>query len=232
MAELFQSLSHAIEGSWPLALSGAFVWGVLSIVLSPCHLSSIPLIVGFIGGQGRIPTRRAALLATLFSLGMLLTIAVLGVATAGAGRILGDLGRTGNWLLAGIFLIVGLHLLGVIPFPGGGISSVGIKRRGPLAAFLLGFIFGIALGPCTFAFIAPMLAVAFRAGGEDMFFASLLLLSYGIGHTLLIALAGTFTEVVQRTLNWNEGSRGLDLLRKVCGLLVVFGGLYLLWTSR
>ncbi len=232
MAELFQSLAQAVEGSWPLALSSAFLWGVLSIVLSPCHLASIPLIVGFIGGQGRITTRRAALLATLFSLGMLATIAVLGVVTAIAGRMLGDLGQAGNWILAAIFLVVGLHLLGVIPFPGGGVSSVGMRRRGPLAAFLLGFVFGIALGPCTFAFIAPMLAVAFHEGSRDLVFASLLLLFYGIGHTLLIALAGTFTEVVQRALDWNEGSRGLDLLRKVCGVLVIAGGLYLLWISR
>ncbi len=232
MAELFQSLAQAIEGSWPIALSSAFLWGVLSIVLSPCHLASIPLIVGFIGGQGRIRTRRAALLSTLFSLGILATIAALGLATAAAGRMLGDLGRGGNWLLAGIFLVVGLHLLGVIPLPGGGISSVGMRRRGPLAAFVLGLVFGIALGPCTFAYMAPMLAVAFRAGSSDLLFGSMLLLFYGIGHTLLIALAGTFTEVVQRALDWNEGSRGLDLLRKLCGVLVIAGGLYLLWISR
>jgi cytochrome c-type biogenesis protein len=221
-----------MQSSWPLALSSAFIWGVLSIVLSPCHLASIPLIVGFIGGQGKVSTRRAALLATLFSLGVLVTIAVLGIATASAGRMLGELGPVGNWVVAAIFLVVGLHLLGVIPLPGGGIASVGMRRKGGLAAFLLGLIFGIALGPCTFAYMAPMLAVVFRAGNADLLFGSLLLLFYGLGHTLLIAFAGTFTEIVQRALNWNEGSRGLDLLRKFCGILVILAGLYLLRISR
>ncbi len=232
MAELFQSLTQAVQGSWLLALSSAFIWGVLSIVLSPCHLASIPLIVGFVGGQGNIRTRRAALLATLFSLGILVTIAALGIATAAAGRMLGDLGRIGNWIVAAIFLVVGLHLLGVIPLPGVSVANVGLRRKGAGAAFLLGLIFGIALGPCTFAYMAPMLAVAFRAGTADLLFGSLLLLFYGLGHTLLIALAGTFTEIVQRALNWNEGSRGLDLLRKVCGVLVILAGLYLLYISR
>jgi len=232
VAELFQSLTQAVQGSWLLALSSAFIWGVLSIVLSPCHLASIPLIVGFVGGQGNIRTRRAALLATLFSLGILVTIAALGIATAAAGRMLGDLGRIGNWIVAAIFLVVGLHLLGVIPLPGVSVANVGLRRKGAGAAFLLGLIFGIALGPCTFAYMAPMLAVAFRAGTADLLFGSLLLLFYGLGHTLLIALAGTFTEIVQRALNWNEGSRGLDLLRKVCGVLVILAGLYLLYISR
>jgi len=40
-----------------------------------------------------------------------------------------------------------------------------MQRKGLLAAFLLGLVFGIALGPCTFAYMAPMLAVAFRSGG-------------------------------------------------------------------
>lgn len=231
MPDFFQALGQAVQGSWPLALASAFLWGVLSILLSPCHLSSIPLIVGFIGGQGEIRTRRAALLATLFSLGILATIALIGLITAGAGRMMGDLGRTGNWIVAAVFLLVGLHLLGVIPLPGGGISGVGMRRKGALAAFILGLVFGIALGPCTFAYLAPMLAVVFKTGTGNMLFGILLLILYGIGHTSVIALAGSSTERVQRYLKWNEKSRGMDIVRKVCGVLVILGGLYLLRIS-
>ena len=59
MEDLFTSLNHAVEGTPALALSAAVAWGILSIVLSPCHLASIPLIVGFISGQGRMSTARA-----------------------------------------------------------------------------------------------------------------------------------------------------------------------------
>jgi len=49
MEKLFITLTHAVEGTAAIALAAAFIWGILSILLSPCHLSSIPLIVGFIG---------------------------------------------------------------------------------------------------------------------------------------------------------------------------------------
>jgi cytochrome c-type biogenesis protein len=228
MSELMEVLARAIGGSWPLALGSAFVWGVLSILLSPCHLASIPLIVGFIGGQGRITTRRAALLAALFSAGILVTIAAIGLVTALAGRMLGDVGRYGYWLVSLVFFLVGLHLLDVIPMPGSGPGDVGLKRKGGLAAFILGLVFGIALGPCTFAFMAPMVAVAFAVGTNDQAFGAVLLLAYGIGHSAVITLAGTFTELVQRYLNWNERSRGLIWLRRACGALIILAGLYLL----
>ena len=231
MSEFFTTLTQAVQGAWPLALGAAFLWGVLSIVLSPCHLASIPLVIAFISGQGRTNTRRAAGLSSMFSLGILITIATIGVATAALGRMLGDIGGFGNVLVAIVFLLVGLHLLDVIPLPGGAVR-VGMKRRGALGAFLLGLIFGIALGPCTFAYLAPMLAVTLSAGAVSLLFGSLLLLAYGLGHTAVIVLAGSFTGMVQRALDWNERSAALTILRRVCGLLVILAGLYLLYLVR
>ncbi len=118
--DLFTTLSHAVEGAPAIALGAAAVWGVLSIVLSPCHLASLPLIVGFISGQGRVSTGRAVGTATLFAVGILITIGVIGVITAAAGRMLGDVGRWGNYFVAAIFFVVGLYLLGVVPMPGPG----------------------------------------------------------------------------------------------------------------
>ena len=231
MEEVFTSLTHAVEGAPLVALGAAFVWGILSIVLSPCHLASIPLIVGFIDEQGRISTKRAFWISTLFSLGILVTIALVGIATALAGRMMGDIGRYGNYAIALIFFVIGLHLLGVIPMPGSGPGQVKMKRRGPLAAFILGLLFGIALGPCTFAYMAPMLAIVFKAGSEQPVYAGSLLLLYGIGHCAVIVLAGTFTEVVQRYLNWSEKSKGSLILKKTCGILVLLGGLYMVYTA-
>src|SRR5512138_3064828 len=162
MEQLFTTLSHAVEGTPLIALSAAVVWGLLSIILSPCHLASIPLIVGFISGQGRVSTARASGIATLFAVGILVTIAAIGALTAAAGRMMGDVGRWGNYLVALIFFLVGLHLVGVIPMPWSGPGQVGMKRKGVLAALVLGLVFGIALGPCTFAYMAPMLGVTFK----------------------------------------------------------------------
>lgn len=231
MQELFTTLTRAVEGTPLVAVAAALLWGVLSILLSPCHLASIPLIVGFIDVQGRISTRRAFLISTVFAGGILITIALVGAITAAAGRMLGDLGPYANYFVAGIFFLVGLHLLEVIPVPWSGPGHVGMKRKGMLAALLLGLIFGIALGPCTFAYMAPILAVTFKLGATRLPYGVLLLLTYGVGHCSVIVLAGTSTEVVQRYLNWNERSRGAVILKKVCGALVLAGGVYLIYTT-
>jgi cytochrome c-type biogenesis protein len=232
MEQLFASLSHAVEGTPAVALSAALAWGILSILLSPCHLASIPLIVGFIDEQGHLSTQRAFFISVLFSVGILITIGIVGALTALAGRIMGDVGWFGSYLVAAIFFIVGLHLLEVIPMPWSGPGRVGMKKKGALAAFVLGLVFGLALGPCTFAFMAPMLGITFKMASANLLYGVFLLLFYGVGHCSVIVLAGTSTELVQRYLNWNERSHGAVLLKKVCGVLVLAGGLYLLYVAR
>src|SRR5512136_231555 len=224
MEQLFTNLSHAVEGAPLVALGAAVVWGILSIILSPCHLASIPLIVGFISGQGRVSPGRASGIATLFAVGILITIAAIGAITAAAGRMMGDVGRWGNYFVAAIFFVVGLYLLGVIPMPWSGPGQVGMKRKGLLAALVLGLVFGVALGPCTFAYMAPMLAIAFKLAATSFLYGMLLLLAYGLGHCGVIVFAGTSTSVVQKYLDWNEKSKGAVILKKVCGVLVIAGG--------
>ena len=231
MDELFTTLTRAVEGTPLVAIAASFVWGILSILLSPCHLASIPLIVGFIDGQGRISTRRAFLISTLFAVGILSTIGAIGGITAAVGRMLGDVGAVGNYLVAVIFFAVGLYLLDVIPMPWSAPGQVGMKRRGLWAAFILGLVFGIALGPCTFAYMAPMLGVTFKLAATDLRYGILLLTVYGIGHCSVIVLAGTCTEVVQRYMNWNEKSRGAIIVKRVCGVLVLLGGVYLIYAA-
>ncbi len=231
MEQLFTNLSRAIEGTPSLALGAAVVWGVLSIVLSPCHLASIPLIVGFISEQGQVTTRRAFWTSTLFALGILITIAAIGALTAAAGRMLGDVGRYGNYFVALIFFVVGLHLLGVIPLPWSGPGQVGMKRKGLLAALVLGLVFGIALGPCTFAYMAPMLGVTFKLASTNLLYGVLLLLAYGLGHCAVIVAAGTSTKLVQRFLNWNDQSKSVAAVKVVCGILVLLGGVWLIYSA-
>jgi cytochrome c-type biogenesis protein len=229
--EILSTLTHAVQGAPAVALGAAFIWGILSIILSPCHLASIPLIVGFIDEQDVKSAGRAFTLSLLFSVGILITIALIGVVTAMAGRMMGDVGRWGNWFVAGIFFVVGLHLLDVIPLNLNGAGRVGMKQKGLLASFILGLIFGVALGPCTFAYMAPMLAVTFKVAADQFAYGVLLLAVYGIGHCSVIVLAGTSTELVEKALNWNKESKGAVVLKRICGALVILGGLWLLYTA-
>jgi cytochrome c-type biogenesis protein len=229
--KLFIALTDAVSGTPAFAIGASFLWGVLSMVLSPCHLSSIPLIVGFIDEQGDISTKSAFSIALLFSTGLMVSIAVVGLITALAGRMMGDVGRYGNYFVAGVFFIVGLHLFDVIPIPWSGPGQIGIKRKGIFASFILGLIFGIALGPCTFAYMAPMLSITFQLAGTQVWYGIILLLSYAVGHCSVIVAAGTFTEIVQQYLNWNERSRGPIIIKKICGILVIICGFYMIFTT-
>ena len=231
VAEIFTFVTQAFTKSALLALFAAFIWGILSILLSPCHLLSIPLIVGFMNNYEKVSTKQAFYISFLFSVGILITIAVVGVITALSGRIAGDIGKTGNYIVAGIFVVIGLYIMELIKIPFFTMHHSYINRfkKGLFAAFILGIIFGIALGPCTFAYLAPMLAIIFNVSTTKLLFGILLLFVYAIGHCSVIVFAGTFTEVVRKYLNWNEKSKGTLIVKRICGALIVLSGVYILY---
>ena len=231
MDAIFTWLSDAMTGAPWLAVVAAAGWGVASLVLSPCHLASIPLIVGFIAERKDTTPRQAFGYALLFALGILISIAAVGGLTAAAGRMLGDVGPWANYAVAVVLLLVGLHLLNILPLPWE--RGLSLPRfQGRAAALLLGLIFGVALGPCTFAYLAPVLGVIFGVARTQPGFAVLLLLAYGVGHCVLIVAAGVSAEKVQQVLDWNGSSGGAKWLRRTCGLLVLGGAGWLIWTAR
>jgi cytochrome c-type biogenesis protein len=235
LESLFTTLYEAMMGAAWIAVLASLGWGVLSILLSPCHLSSIPLIVGFISSQGKMTVGRTFNISLVFSLGILLTIALIGFITASLGRLMGDIGGVGNYLVAGIFFLVGLYLLDIItldlPFLQASWNNAGLKQtktRGLLAALILGLLFGLALGPCTFAYMAPVLGIVFQTAQTDYIFSIILLAAFGIGHCSVIVGAGTLTGKVQKYLNWSEESKAILWIKRICGVLVILGGFYLL----
>lgn len=232
MGDLLTAFGQAFETSAALALPAAFLWGVLSVVLSPCHLSGIPLVVAYMSGGEVLPTgRRAVLLSATFSLGILTSIAVIGVATVAAGRMAGDVGPWVTYALAAVFFAVGLNLLGFLPLPSWSSPPSATSRRGPGGALILGLVYGAALGPCTFAFMAPLLGFAFRAGADQAAYGVLLVLFYGLGHSGAVVAAGTSAQNVQRWLSWKAGARGAALVKGGAGLAVIAGGIYFLYTA-
>ena len=54
----------------------------------------------------------------------------------------------------------------------------------------------------------------------------------GIGHCLVIAAAGTSAAWTQRVLDWNASSPTGIIVKRVCGVLVILSGFYLLYTAR
>ncbi len=227
MDSLLTTLTEALYGSLGLALAASFAWGIASILVSPCHLSSIPLIVGFLTAKSEKRTSRGFLLAFVFALGILLTIALIGLVTAGLGRMLGDVGTYGKYAVAVIFFIVGLYLMDVIRLPETGVHLRPLKSgSAPLSAFVLGLVFGIALGPCTFAFLAPVLGIVFQMSSTNVIGAGSLLLAFGLGHCSVIVAAGGLMARVQSYLDWTNRSHTALWIKRSSGLLVVAGGVY------
>lgn len=71
----------------------------------------------------------------------------------------------------------------------------------------------------------PLLGVAFRNAGSQPGATVGLIGAYAVGHTAVIVLAGTFANLVQRWLDWNERSSGTKIVRVVCGVLVILVGI-------
>lgn len=228
--EIFTVLSTALYDNFWIALLASLGWGVLSILLSPCHLSSIPLVVGYISSQGKISLKRTFYISLIFAIGILITIAAIGVITASLGRLMGDVGAIGNYLVAGIFFLVGLYLLDIIKIDWNTAGLRQTKSKGLVAALILGLLFGIALGPCTFAYMAPVLGIVFQTAQTSFTSASMLLLAFGIGHCSVIVGAGTLSKKVQQYLNWSEESKTILWIKRICGVLVILGGVYLILT--
>jgi cytochrome c-type biogenesis protein len=228
---LFTILYEAMTGTVWLAILASFVWGVLSILLSPCHLSSIPLIVGYITSQGKVSIKRTFNISLVFSLGILITIAVIGIITASLGRLMGDVGVYGNYFVAIIFFAVGLYLLDIIKIDWNSFGLKPTKSKGLISALILGLLFGIALGPCTFAYMAPVLGIVFQTAQTNYFLSIAYLLAFGLGHCSVIVGAGMLTGKIQKYLNWSEESKTISWIKRICGLLVIFGGVYLILTT-
>ncbi len=231
MTDTLIFLSNALYSSFVLAIFASLVWGILSIVLSPCHLSSIPLIIGLLNSQKSSGAKYTFKLTLVFSLGIAISIAIIGLVTALAGRIIGDIGFAGNIIFSLIFILVGLFLMDLIPLDWNSFKLSKFNLSGMKQVFMIGVIFGIGLGPCTFAFMAPILGVVFSVSASDIPRAVFMLLAFMVGHCGVIIIAGNAAMKVQKYLNWVDESKVTKYLKRVCGFLVVLGGIYIFYKS-
>jgi len=230
---LLNAIASALVRSSPIAFGAAFLWGIASILLSPCHLGSIPLVVAVLARSPQASRARATAVAVLFSLGNLIVVALIGVVTAALGRILGDLGRWPQVLVGAFLLLFGLHLVGVLPLP-----TISAPTRKPgeryraLQPLVFGMIYGTALGPCSFAFLAPMIGIGIGGGASgSTVFTVILFICYALGHTGVILAAALLTDALQRYLAWTGRSRAPELFRKVSGALIGIVGIIMIVTA-
>ncbi len=197
--------------------------GGLFTSFNPCVVSMLPVLVSYIGSDSSAGKRKGFFLSFSFVTGLAVTFAILGLIAAYLGGIFGQLGFNWYYILAGVAIIMGLYLLEVISFRLPGIGSMPVKARGKGSSFLMGLLFGLAASPCA----TPVLAVivTYAATQGEPLYGSSLLFTYGIGHGLLLIMAGTFTATIRNIGKIRSISRYFNY---IAGSVLIFFGLYLL----
>ena len=221
----FLTVNQWMTGTLFLAGAGCFVWGMISVLFSPCHLASIPLIVAYVGGQDKMTdSRQAGFYAMAFTLGLFITIAVIGIICALIGRMLGDVGNYWQILVGLVLVWVALGMLGVEVCSLSGGRLYRMKVSGMSGAFVLGLAYGVLSGSCTFGFIAPILAII--TVQEKIATGLLFIVLFGIGHCLPIVVAGSSAATVKKLLENSAWNGAGAWFRKIAGVTIALLGIY------
>jgi cytochrome c-type biogenesis protein len=221
----FLTINEWMTGAAALAALGCFLWGIVSVLFSPCHLASIPLMVAYVAGQEKaVNPRQAVGYSAAFTIGLFITIALIGVICAMLGRMLGDVGNYWQILVGAVLIWVALGMLGVESCT---LSSSLLGRfnlKGLPGAFCLGLSYGILSGSCTFGFIAPILAIITVQG--DIASGTVFIVLFAVGHCLPIMLAGSSTAMVRNLLESRAWQGAGSWFRRVAGVVIGCLGLY------
>lgn len=215
------------SGTW-LAAAGCFAWGMISVLFSPCHLASIPLIIAYVGGQEKaVNPKQASLYSIFFTIGLFITIAGIGIICALLGRMLGDIGNYWQILIGVILIWVALGMLGVESCSMSGSLLYRLNFRGVIGAFLLGLAYGALSGSCTFGFIAPILAII--TVQKKIITGIIFIILFAIGHCLPIVVAGSSTAAVRKLMENNAWQGVGNWFRKGAGILIcLLGGYFII----
>jgi cytochrome c-type biogenesis protein len=225
METFFVTINEWMTGTMAFAILGSFLWGMVSVIFSPCHLASIPLMVAYVAGQEKaVDPKQAVGYSAAFSIGLFITIAAIGVACALLGRMLGDVGNYWQVLVGAILIWVALGMLGVEACSFSGSFLARFTMKGVLGALVLGLSYGFLSGSCTFGFIAPILAIITIQG--EIATGIVMILLFATGHCLPIMAAGSSTALVRKLLESSAWQGAGSWFRRGAGALIGCLGLY------
>ena len=221
----FLTVNEWIAGGTAVAALGCFMWGMISVLFSPCHLASIPLIVAYVGGQQKVlKPKEAAYYSVSFTVGLFITIALIGIICALLGRMLGDVGSYWQILIGLVLVWVALGMFGFEKYSMSGSLLYRLNLKGFFGAFILGLAYGVLSGSCTFGFIAPILAII--TVQQKVATGILFILLFAIGHCLPIVVAGSSTAAVKRVLENSVWQGAGNWFRKGAGVVIGILGIY------
>lgn len=226
MTAILESLSEFITKSCWLAPLLALLAGVLTS-FTPCSLSSIPLVIGYVGGVGQRDTKRAFWLSVTFAAGAAVTFTALGVIASLAGKLIGTSASWWYIILGALMILMALQTWGIFEI----IPSIYLisknTRKGFVGAFIAGILGGIFSSPYSTPVLIALLAIV--AGKGSILWGILLLLLYSIGHGILAIVAGTSIGFVQKLSSSEKYGKASTVLKIAMGALILLIGFYMFY---
>ena len=226
MTGLLDGLAKMIEQSGYIAPLLALVAGALTS-FTPCSLSSIPLVVGYVGGAGQGDTRRALRLSLFFALGSAVTFTALGVIASIAGRLIGTSASWWYIVLGVLMVLMSLQTWGIFEVIPSSYLLAKNTKRGYAGALIAGILGGVFSSPCSTPVLIALLTIV--AGKGSILWGIVLLLMYSIGHGILAIVAATSISFVQKLSASEKYGRVSNVLKAVMGLLILLIGFYMFY---
>jgi cytochrome c biogenesis protein CcdA len=219
-------LSELISQTIWLAPIVALIAGVLTS-FTPCSLSSVPLIVGFVGGTKSTDTNKAFKLSVTFAIGMAVTFTVLGTLASILGKLMQGAGSWWFIVLGILMVLMALQTWEIYDFIPSTYLTRKNTKKGYLGAFMAGILGGLFSSPCATPVLVVLLAIVAREG--NVIWGVFLLLLYSLGHSILVIIAGTSIGFVQRlTSNDNYGAVS-KYLKVFMGCIILLIALYMFY---
>jgi cytochrome c-type biogenesis protein len=224
------TVQQLIENSPWIAFGAVFIGGLLT-AMNPCVLAMIPLSVAYVSGvEGATTWKRSLLYSFCMVLGLSLTFAVLGVLASLLGEAVGGSRQIWNWVVAVVCLLMGLHLMEVLNVPIPALTKVQPNTRGAVGALLLGVLFGFVSTPCAGPILLVLLAYLGTQGASPLYGGGLLL-TYALGHSMLILVAGTSMGAARSLTSSERFQKWSGVLKKGAGAVIVAIGIYFVWQA-
>lgn len=221
-------IAGLIRNNFWIAPILALLAGVLTS-FTPCSLSNVPLIIGYVGGMKEKNTKNAFKLSLIFSLGTAVTFVTLGVIATQAGTLLGQSSNIWYLILGILMVLMALQTWEVVQI----IPSVNLisksKVKGSIGAFIAGILGGVFSSPCSTPVLIALLGIV--AGKGSTVWGIVLMFLYSIGHSFLVMVAGTSISFVKK-ISGSEKYNTLSLVLKIgmgTGILLI--GLYMFWLA-
>lgn len=223
MEELLNNISSTIGDSSWLGPLLALLCGVLTSLM-PCSLSTVPLIIGCVGGTNT-KGRRALGLSLLFVLGSAIVFITLGVFASLVGSWLEKYEFWMHIILGILLVLMALQMWGVFELiPSNSIASKNRLHAG-IGAFVAGLMAGLFSAHCALPTITALLAVVTIK--RQVLYGLLLLLMFSIGHGALSVVAGTSVGLVQRITDSKKYQKISKIIRICLGIVIMLVALYL-----